>query len=638
MGSCTIDQYGYRRQKANPVSRVGVFPYTGEQIDYDHKLGLQKDKIYWVYRGPEELFAPDALESFNGIPIRIGHVMLGSGDPKNGFKKVDDEPADGCIFNVRQSMDMPDVLIAEFAIWTEKMKEVLAKGKVKQLSLGYCCQYVPEQGIYYGQPYQFKQVRLRGNHLALVEHGRCGSSVCVCDEAIITFDSLPEEILKMDKEAEKVEKAKRLAEAVKNCDDQACQDCLDFYDLTPEQRKDALAYVKGKSEKPSEAKATDGCGCAKAKDEVPPPPPATEEVKKEEANKEETPAAAPASEEPKKEETGVAAASPAVATEPKNEESAAAGAVAENKEEKPVQDCGVNAAQTATTPTAQVPLQALQGGAAKEEEKKEDKPNGETAAPTNDEAGASAGATPPPVKPQVPEDNGNTAEQPKTEGSMASKPELGSERDINVSPAKTADDALTNPPNKENSAKAPEKTDGLPHNDEGVAPDNHIYPKVGTADTACEAGKEGCQEEPKKEETPAATAKASEEPKKEETPAPAMDEAAMYAKFAAEYSRAQLLADQVRAIPGVGTFDSATMREVDVARYAAKHIDCLSFACDEADAVVLAAVKGHISALSKQKAAEPKKTFAMVGDEAIPSQPKKSVSAKSALDAYYNKK
>jgi len=197
MGKSFIDQNGYRRQTANPISMVGVFPYTGESIDYDGAMGLEKKKIYYVFRSPEELFARDAIDSFNGLPIIIGHTMLGK-----DFTKVDDRNADGCIYNVRQSMDMPEYLIGEFTIYTEKMKNLLNRGGVKDLSLGYRCQYVPCEGIYDGMQYQFKQVNLRGNHLALVEHGRCGSSVCVCDQAL-TFDQLPEEIQNMDTDAKK---------------------------------------------------------------------------------------------------------------------------------------------------------------------------------------------------------------------------------------------------------------------------------------------------------------------------------------------------------------------------------------------------------------------------------------------------
>ena len=155
MGSSTIDNNGFRRQKANPISRVGVFPYKGKEIDYDEEFGLEPEEFYWVFRSPEELFCPRAIDSFNGLPIRCGHVMLGDKPDsvkvddakKEIYKKVGtDADIDGCIYNVRPSLDNPEFLIAEFCIYTDRMKDILEEGKIKQLSLGYTCRYEPEEG------------------------------------------------------------------------------------------------------------------------------------------------------------------------------------------------------------------------------------------------------------------------------------------------------------------------------------------------------------------------------------------------------------------------------------------------------------------------------------------------------------
>lgn len=177
MAKSSIDINGYRKQTANPISRTGVFPYYGKQVDFDGSLCLEPDRIYWVLRSEMELFDAEAMNSFNGIPIIVGHTMLGE-----GFASPEKRTPDGCIYNVRRSLDTPDQLIADFTIYTKRMQDILKEGKIRELSLGYRCQYVPETGVYNGQAYEFKQVHLRGNHLALVEHGRCGSSVCVCDE------------------------------------------------------------------------------------------------------------------------------------------------------------------------------------------------------------------------------------------------------------------------------------------------------------------------------------------------------------------------------------------------------------------------------------------------------------------------
>lgn len=557
MGKSSIDQNGFRRQEANPVSMVGVFPYTGEQIDYDGALGLEPKKIYWVFRGPEELFNPEAIKSFNGLPIRVGHVMLG-----RGFAPVDEESADGCIFNVRQSLDMPEYLIAEFCIYTDRMQEILNKGKIKELSLGYRCQYVPCIGSYNGKPYEFKQVNLRGNHLALVEHGRCGSSVRVCDQALVTFDSLPKEIQDMEKDENKgMEKAQKLAEAVKNGDEQACQDCLDFYDLTPEQRKEALAYVKGKKSEAPKATAED----AKTKDEVPPPPPQESEKKDEEEAKE----GEPKSEEVVSETETAVEKSDAV--EPETVEETVTEKVEEPKEETPapVTDCKgkgckkgtKDEATTVTEPSISVPEQALEGKTTPKKcsEKKED-------------------------------------EAPKTEDAKSAEKK----------PCVKCEDS----------------------NGDGVC-DSCGKPMPATKDCGTEEVSEEVTEDSKD--------KAKDEKKDESKECKkcciSQDQ---YQAFAAEYANAQLLANAVR--PYIKeTFDSALMREIDVARFAVKHIDSLAFAVDEADDVVLGVVRGHVAKIATDEALAKPKTFVM--EESVPTKdeaPVPVVDTKKELAALLN--
>ena len=171
-----IDESGYWILKANPISRVGVFEYLGSQIDLDGKMGLDKNRRYGVLRPASELFDPEAMESMEGIPFIDDHEMLG-----DDFTPVEKRPSHGTVTRVRQSMDEPDVLIADIKIYTKTLKDKIEKGK-KGLSLGYYCEYVPEVGVYKGKTYDFVQKTLRGNHLALVDRPRNG--VYVQDSAI----------------------------------------------------------------------------------------------------------------------------------------------------------------------------------------------------------------------------------------------------------------------------------------------------------------------------------------------------------------------------------------------------------------------------------------------------------------------
>lgn len=596
MAKSSIDINGYRKQKANPISRTGVFPYYGKQIDFDGSLCLERDKIYWVLRSEEELFDEEAMESFNGIPIIIGHTMLGE-----GFASLEKRTPDGCIYNVRRSLDTPDQLIADFTIYTKRMQDVLKAGKIRELSLGYRCQYVPDSGLYNGQAYEFKQVHLRGNHLALVEHGRCGSSVCVCDEALpITFDSLPEGIQNMDKPDEKKDAkvvSGKLAEVLKNGTEDDCQAILDFCDLSKEDKAKALAFIKGEEEPKTPAQD------AKAKDDVPPPPPPPD-VKKDEPKADATgtaatPAATPTPTEPKADgaATEPEAKTEPVATEPKKEEptapkaegeaatageSAATDGKGESKKDDKIvhaKDCNdpkckgecnkkgedapkataADDASTVTQPTAQVPVQALQAEPKKEEPKAEVKEEPKT--PTAD-----------------------NAEEPKKE------------------------EAKKQEPSKEEGAKA---EDAKVEEPKGEEVKKEEAAKADTAKADTPKAEDAKAEEKKSEEE-----KKGEEAKAEEPKGTACDAAEQYKAFAEEYSRAQKLAEAVRPMI-TETFDSATMREVDVARFAASKIEALAFAADQADEVVLGVVKAHLNTLASVKEAAKPKTYQVAEDQNV---------------------
>ena len=70
------DINGWAEIKGNPISKVGVFPYSGSQISPE----LEADKIYQVYRPEEELADPETISSFKLLPWTDEHAMLGSED------------------------------------------------------------------------------------------------------------------------------------------------------------------------------------------------------------------------------------------------------------------------------------------------------------------------------------------------------------------------------------------------------------------------------------------------------------------------------------------------------------------------------------------------------------------------------
>lgn len=171
-----VDTNGYWYIKHNPISKEGVFPYLGHTISDE----CEPNKIYKVYRPAKTL--KDSVETWDNPPKPFidDHEMLGE-----GFTAIDDRPVQGIIYN--PSFDK-GVLYADIAVYSEDLKQNIENGK-KELSLGYFCKYKKERGVFNGEVYDYVQYDMVGNHIALVDAGRCGSDVKVFDSKC-TMDSL----------------------------------------------------------------------------------------------------------------------------------------------------------------------------------------------------------------------------------------------------------------------------------------------------------------------------------------------------------------------------------------------------------------------------------------------------------------
>lgn len=171
-----VDTNGYWFIKHNPISKEGVFPYLGHTISDE----CEPNKIYKVYRPASTL--KDSVETWDNPPKPFidDHEMLGE-----GFTAIDDRPVQGIIYN--PSFE-DGVLYADIAVYSEDLKQNIENGK-KELSLGYFCKYKKERGVFKGEVYDYVQYDMVGNHIALVDAGRCGSDVKVFDHKC-TMDSL----------------------------------------------------------------------------------------------------------------------------------------------------------------------------------------------------------------------------------------------------------------------------------------------------------------------------------------------------------------------------------------------------------------------------------------------------------------
>lgn len=251
----TVDTNGYWEIKHNPISKVGVFPYMGRSISDE----CEPDKVYYVYRSADTLSQSVPTWDNPPKPFINDHEMLGE-----GFSKIDDRPVQGVIHN---PVFENDTLYADISVYSESLKKKIEDGK-KELSLGYFCKYRKEKGVYKGQAYDYVQEDMVGNHIALVDNGRCGSDVKVFDSKC-TMDSLDivekfesENDLKKNQENGTITTTERKDNKMKHISLDELKTILDEV-LEEEKAKEVSEKVEEKAtdeEEKEEKKAEDKCG------------------------------------------------------------------------------------------------------------------------------------------------------------------------------------------------------------------------------------------------------------------------------------------------------------------------------------------------------------------------------------------
>ncbi len=147
-----------------PVARTGMQEYLPEE------LGLPPGPApVPVFRPEAEVFSPETLASFEGMPVTNDHppdgVDLGN---IRALQK-------GHAHNVRRgSGEESDLLLADLIITDERLIDAILAGK-REISCGYTYELAEENGQYF-------QRMIRGNHIAVVDAGRAGPRVSIRDQ------------------------------------------------------------------------------------------------------------------------------------------------------------------------------------------------------------------------------------------------------------------------------------------------------------------------------------------------------------------------------------------------------------------------------------------------------------------------
>jgi hypothetical protein len=196
------DEDGNFLIKENPITKVGVFEYSGAQIDSDpeNPMGLNPNKIYKVYRPAEELEKEETINSFRLKPLIDEHAMLGS--EEEGKTPAEKKGVHGVIGDQVRFDPKSGFLIGNLKIYAGSLPDKIDYEGKKEISAGYLCKFISEKGNFDGENYDFVQRDIRGNHIALVQEGRSGPDVSVRDDLKFTFDA--KELLKMNEEEKKI--------------------------------------------------------------------------------------------------------------------------------------------------------------------------------------------------------------------------------------------------------------------------------------------------------------------------------------------------------------------------------------------------------------------------------------------------
>lgn len=164
------DQDGRLHIAWTPISKAMVCPYYGREIPRWRELGLDPNRIYQLWRHPEELNR--AASTFNNVQVMSSHVAVNADDPKEEF--VAGSLGTDCEFR-------SPYLGNSMVIWRAEDIAAIENNRRRQISAGYYYDADMTPGEYEGCAYDGIMRNIRANHVALVEAGRAGPDVLVTD-------------------------------------------------------------------------------------------------------------------------------------------------------------------------------------------------------------------------------------------------------------------------------------------------------------------------------------------------------------------------------------------------------------------------------------------------------------------------
>ncbi|HBL7130707.1 TPA: DUF2213 domain-containing protein [Serratia marcescens] len=175
-----IDKVGRLQVERSNISKANVCGYYGREIPSSEALGLEPDRLYMLYRDPDEL--RKAAKTFNNIPILCRHKPDYPGAPARELR----------VGTTHANSDFDGTYLTNgLSIWDNSAIAGIETDEQRELSSSYA--YVADMtpGVTPdGVKFDGVMRDIVGNHVALVGDGRAGSDVLV-------FDCLPKELQNM---------------------------------------------------------------------------------------------------------------------------------------------------------------------------------------------------------------------------------------------------------------------------------------------------------------------------------------------------------------------------------------------------------------------------------------------------------
>jgi len=165
---------GFLLCEAVPIARTGTLVYDESELVNEDGPIVQGGAggIVTIERNPDEVFRAETIASFEGKPVTMAHP--------DDFVTPENwrELSRGITQNVRQGDGVEsDLMLADLLITDATAIEEVRSG-LRQVSCGYNADY---EQLAVGRG---RQMNIVGNHVALVERGRCGPRCAIGDAEV----------------------------------------------------------------------------------------------------------------------------------------------------------------------------------------------------------------------------------------------------------------------------------------------------------------------------------------------------------------------------------------------------------------------------------------------------------------------